>query len=147
MVLFSCFYSQKKKQVLSRIYVPMMMLRSLIISVALIFLAFNPIGQIVTALLVFALFTLYSFVYCPYYLYLRIFLHIFECLFIMQLLLLTISVAQPNASKIGPAFGLIVFNYLQLLTFMGLIICVILNKIYNIRCWQLKQKRITPFKK
>jgi hypothetical protein len=147
MVLFSCFYSYKKREALCRIYLPMMMLRSFIISIALVFIAYNPIGQIVTALLVFIVFTVYSFLYCPYYFYLSVFVHIFEGLFIIQLLILTISVAQPEASRIGPAFGLIVLNYLQLLSFLVLIICVILNKIYDIKCWELKEKRILPFKK
>lgn len=113
----------------------MLMLRSFIISIALVFLAFNPIGQIVTALLVFILFTIYSFLYCPYYFYLTVFVHIFESIFIVQLLLLTISVAQPDASRIGPSFGLIVLNYMQLVSFLVLTICIVLNKIYDIKCW------------
>jgi hypothetical protein len=125
----------------------MMMLRTLVISVCLVLLAFNPIGQIVSSLLVFILFTVYSFIYCPYFFYLSVFVHIFEGLFILQLLLLTISVAQPDASRIGAAFGLIVVNYLQLLNFLILIILIIINKIYDIKCWELKEKRIIPFKK
>ena len=147
MVLFSCFYSQKKKITLSRLYIPMIMLRSLLISTALVFLAFYPVGQIVSSLIIFIIFTIYSFCYCPYYFYLSVFVHIFEVLFIIQLIILTVSIAQSQTSRISPAFGLIIFNFLQLLNLVILTVSIIVNKVYDIKCWSVKEKRILPFKR
>lgn len=127
-----------KKNKLSRIYVPIIMVKSLVISLCLVFFAFTPIGQIITSLIIFIVFMVYSFCYCPYNLSLAIFIHIFEVVFLIQLFVLTASAAQPENSRLPSAYALIVFSYFQLANILALILTMLLNRVFNFKFWTTK---------
>ncbi len=80
---------------MSRLYVPLMLVRSVLISTLLVVLSSNPFGQIVSCLGVLVLWCVYSFCYCPYRFYLRVFVRVFELFFCAQLTLLCISILKP----------------------------------------------------
>ena len=135
MIMYAGFNGQKKRNKLSRMYIPMLMVKSLVISLCLVFFAFTPIGQIITSLLIFIVFMVYSFCYCPYNFNLSIFIHIFEVLFLIQLFVLTASAAKPEDSRLPSGYALIVFSYFQLANIFALTITILLNRVFNFRCW------------
>lgn len=110
------------------------MLRSILISVFLVTLSFNPLLQTVACLSVFVVFCLYSLCFCPYRFYIKVFVRLFELLFTIQLALLTLSVLKPESSRLTPAFALIAINYLQMAGFVGMSLAVLINHFYGKQC-------------
>jgi len=111
------------------------MVRSLLISMALVFLSANAKGQIATVLALFLIWCIYSFCCCPYYFYIRVFIRIYELLFAVQLALLTISTLKPEYSRVNPAVGLLILNYLQLANFISLSITIFIAAFYKLKCF------------
>lgn len=77
LILFSCMEKAKKKSVLSRCYIPFMLLRSFIMALALVGLSSNAGSQIGAVVGIFLIWCLYSFCYCPYLFYIRIFIRLY----------------------------------------------------------------------
>lgn len=77
---------------------------------------------------------IYSFIACPYHFYIRVFLRLHELIFTLQIVLLTVCVAKPEYSRVGPAFGILILNFSQVVNFGILSICVALDKVYSIKC-------------
>jgi len=123
-----------KQKILHRIYIPMVMIRSVLLTITLVVFSFSSSLQIGISFAINLCWCIYSFFFCPYPFYLRLFIRIYELLFTVQLLLLTISIIKPEYSRIGPAIGLLVINFLQICSFAAMGILVLLNKFYNIKC-------------
>jgi hypothetical protein len=115
-------------------YVPLLMARSVLIALCLVGLSEHPILQITASLGVFLLWCLYSFCYCPYYFYIRVFLRIYELIFCLQLTLLIVSIFKPEYSRMSSAVALIVFNYLQLASLVCFSLSIFLANFYGVRC-------------
>lgn len=115
-------------------YIPLLMLSSLLISLVLVTLSFSPEGQIFAAFGVYLLWCLYSLCYCPYLFYIRVFIRIYELLFALQLVVLTIFIFKPEYSRMEPAIALLVFDFLQLINFIGVSLAIVLSNFYGVKC-------------
>jgi hypothetical protein len=65
-----------KNHILNAIFLPLLLIRNQLISVFMVMLSFNPIYQIASCGSIVVVFTIYSLVFCPYPLLLRVCLHI-----------------------------------------------------------------------
>jgi hypothetical protein len=133
-LLFAGFEISKHKFALSRIYLPLVMLSSMLTSLFLVVLSWDSRYQMASSLSLFFLWCLYSFCYCPYPFYLRLFIRIYELFYFLQLSTLTISVFKPEYSRMGSAIALLVLNCLQMVNLAGLTISILLYAIYGKKC-------------
>jgi hypothetical protein len=115
-------------------YLPILLLRSLLLSLCIVVFSSNPVVQVTSCVAIILGWDIYSFIACPYHFYIRVFIRLHELLFTLQILLLTISVTKPEYSRVGTAVGILSLNFIQVLLFITLSICIVLDKIYNARC-------------
>jgi hypothetical protein len=135
MLLWACFEkARRKRSTLARMYVPLMMVRSLLIALCLVWLSEHPSLQVTVALGVFLLWCFYSLCFCPYSFYIRVFLHIYELLFCLQLALLSISTLKPEYSRMNSAIALLVLDYLQLVSLASFSLAIFLANFYGLKC-------------
>lgn len=76
-VLFVAMKPNKKRSAISRLYIPLLMLRNMGIALILVFLSSTPELQIGMSFGVCVLFTIYSMIWCPYSLLTRLIVHLF----------------------------------------------------------------------
>ena len=129
---------------LCRAYVPILLVRSLVLSGFLVGFSSRPVVQAVGCLLAVAVWDVYSFFACPYHFYVRVFVRLHELAFTLQVALLTVCVAKPEYSRVGAALGIQALNGIQVAIFVALGICILLDRIYNITCLKRERNAVSP---
>ena len=94
-LLWTGFMKGKKGKMIGRMYVPLLMTRSVCITMFMVVLSANSSAQIGLVMLVYLIWCFYSLCYCPYSFYIRVFLRLYEFIFFLQLMVLTISILKP----------------------------------------------------
>ena len=94
-LLWTGFMKGKKGKVMARMYVPLLMSRSVCITLLMVVLSDNSTAQISSVLGFYLIWCLYSLCYCPYPFYIRVFLRLYEFIFFLQLIVLTVSIFKP----------------------------------------------------
>lgn len=113
------FVRNKIKSLASRLYVPVICLRNMLICMALVFGASNGAWQSGAGLGIWVFFMVYSLGWCPYSKAFRVFLHLHELVMGVQLGIMTAS-SSSDSSKLQTALFLAFFNYAQILILIGL---------------------------
>lgn len=133
-ILFFGFSPKSLKSQASRMYIPMIAIRNMLVCIGIVMASRSGQIQAAVTLGIYCIFVLYSFCCCPYNRAVRIFLHIHEFLFIVQLLILTISCSLPEVSRVNNALFLLFFNYSQTILFLLLALQTLLTLIFPHLC-------------
>jgi O-antigen ligase len=75
-ILYSGFEASHLNRKACRVYLPILLGRSLLFSIFLVVFSANPMIQAVSCLAVVIVWDIYSFMACPYHFYVRVFLRI-----------------------------------------------------------------------
>ena len=145
-ILYACFQPHNLKIPLKRLYLPFMMVRSIMISVFVVAFSNNALYQVGCSLAMSLIFTIYSLCYCPYGLYIKLFLRSFELLFTIQLILLMVSVSKPEGDRLVVSIVLLVCDYLQLAASLGMAIAIVINHLHGFRCCNVPNNATAPLK-
>ena len=120
----------------------MMMVRSFLFALALVGLSENPGAQIGTVIGLFVIWCIYSFCYCPYFFFIRVFIRLYEIIFLSQIALLAISILKPEYSRMTPAIILLVLNFVQLAILLGLSLAIFLFAFFDLKCLRIEDNLV-----
>ena len=128
--LLLALHQATKSHPLHRLYIPILMLRTQIITILLVTLSHDPQAQVLSAFLIFLIFCFYSLCCCPYQTGLRIFIHLQEIIMLIQFGCLFGAVYQMEiygGSVLTPFYTIIVLNYLQVILIIMMVAIVGFN--------------------
>lgn len=127
-----------------RVYVPLLMIRSIAVCVAMVVFSSSPLLQSALSLAIILLWNIYSLCCCPYSSYYLFFIRTHELALTLQLVLLTVSTANTTASYLSLAVGLLCLDLLQVGISVGLSLTILFRKVLSFNCLRKKRNACAP---
>jgi hypothetical protein len=139
-------HEPNKRHFLNALYLPVLLVRNQLFSVFMVVLSSSPVSQIVICLLLLVAYSIYSFMYCPYNTRIKACLHVSEVVFILQLVVLLISILSEygaeysiqvlngSGNQYRSAWILLSLNFLQILAFTILALFILFDLVKKTLC-------------
>lgn len=106
------------------------MLKNQVVMTLIVALSDDFTAQIVSSGCIYLIFTLYSIFYCPFPNSMRIFVHIQEVVFLLQIVMLLVAVNSVFGDYTA-AIILLVLNYVQIMCFLVFAIVLLVKLLKN----------------
>lgn len=134
-----------KYSVLNAVYLPIIMIKNQLLSLFIVVLSYQADYQILAFLLVLLVFTIYSLIYCPYRPLLRVFFHLSQLAFIIQVIIIYLltknsyggfdqTIINVSGAEYKLAWVLLSLNFLQITLYALLSLAIVFSLISNFAC-------------